>query len=84
LVGGRIVVVWYQRHAAMSPASAEAKFSVVPSMVALPVPDILETWTTPFLRDRPDLTADWLEQARLTVDDKPLVTPTGVRSASPT
>jgi hypothetical protein len=30
------------------PASAEAKFSVVPSMVAPPVLDILETWTTPF------------------------------------
>src|SRR5580704_8070253 len=47
-VGGRIVVVWYQRQAAISPASAAAKFSVVPSMVALPVLDILETWTTPF------------------------------------
>jgi hypothetical protein len=34
-VGGRIVVVWYQRQAAISPASAAAKFSVVPSMTAL-------------------------------------------------
>jgi hypothetical protein len=50
-------------------------------MVALPVPDILETWTMPFLRDRPDLTADWLEQARLTVDDKPLVAKLNAKSS---
>jgi hypothetical protein len=32
--GGRIVVVWYQRHAAISAASVAAKFSAVTSMTA--------------------------------------------------
>jgi hypothetical protein len=48
-VGGWIVVVWYQRHAAISPASAAAKFNTVASTTALPVRDIQRTDTGPLM-----------------------------------
>jgi hypothetical protein len=55
---------WYQRQAAINRASAAAKFSVVPSVVAS-CPRYCRDLDHAIFTDWPDLTANWLALARL-------------------